>query len=307
MRRSSSLWFALTLAAVPVLSPAASPDASYRVSIATRFGDLAPNDGLIILTAPYNNYPDATEDRRLHLAIQPDPPLAPHTSWSSTGTVTLLLQPEIRNSVPVNPPDVEIEPGAPIGPFTVSALLGPPLNVRVTRPGFSYAKLSLGCARGNPGGVRFDATGVPHEVASPALADIYVTGPAIPSIALWDHCAAAYHDANAESFTLHVPGGGVILEKGRLAFPSVSSADVHANTATSFPLGKLHGTLLWRTRSGRLVKTLAGDYGPTVALIAPTLMADAAGTFADVTFFHAPATTNAPERPAQIEPAAERP
>lgn len=70
---------------------------------------------------------------------------------------------------------------------------------------------------GNPGGIRLEHDGTPAEVTRPEDADIFMTGPVIPSDAIWDRCSSSYHDPNATTYTLHVPGGAVCHRSDRLS------------------------------------------------------------------------------------------
>ena len=263
----------------------------YSVTVVPDFGERQLQSGFLLLTDPVHANPLPMAPRFLQLAISPRPPSVPAVAWTSSGGVHLRLAPSFGFRMPAQPAGAVIDRAGTVGPFTVTAMLGPPIDVRTTVAGFAYERIVLGCAHGNSAGIRFDVGGIPRLTDRPADADMYITGPVDKRSTVLDTCPSAFYDANATKFTLHVPGGAVELNTEADGFPGVTARDWKpAATATAFDVSQLHGTLLLRTRDHRLVKSLVRAKSDD-AMEGPCLGADAHDRFADTTSTQRAATT----------------
>lgn len=121
---------------------------------------------------------------------------------------------------------------------------------------------------------------MPQETNTVRDSDIYVMDPIPPELASTTRCPQDFRREAAATPTIHVPGGAVDLGDESATFPDVNGSRWKGSAARAFQTSLVHGTLLWRTRDGRLMKTLQeGNAGEN--LIGQTIMADARGRFPD--------------------------
>jgi hypothetical protein len=265
-----------------LLALAATPAPTYEVTLNELPDEKAPADGFIVLADPPLRRGDEPlrPPPRVHVDVAPAPTEIPGLVVSATGSIRVRLEPTgIGFGTPRLFPDADIERAEESGPFTIEATIGPPVNRRSTIAGFAYAELQVGCAFGT-GGVRLDSSGTLRATDRLADADMFITVPrstaaAAASDPRLPRCPDAFVDAAATRATLHVPGGAVVVAAAK-HFPALEAREWGRSPVTTFDARGLRGTLLWRARDGRLVKTridLAGDG----EVAGPTLAADAAG------------------------------
>ncbi len=280
-----------TAAARPTVAP-------YDVTFELNFGERTEPGGFIVLTDPFSHGTQPFAPRTLHVAIAPPPTEVPGLAVTATGGIQVALESSFGFGLAPQIPDVKIDRAGYLGPFTISATVGAPVNVRAAVAGYAYERLAIGCALGNAGGARYTATGALAASALPAQADIYITGPVNAVLAPWDHCTDNFHDAGAAGATLHVPGGAIDLADAT-DFQSVTARAWTGSLATVLAVADIRGTLLWRTRGGRLVKTLV-QIGEDGVLEGATIAADVHDTFADVAASRGPVLTRVKLAPGDV-------
>ena len=112
--------------------------------------------------------------------------MIPDLAWTASGGIRITPSPTVTGfGRPPQPGSAAIDRAGTIGPFSVTVAFGPPLNTQTTVVGFAYERVSLGCAFGNDGGVRFDERGIPRYTSRPNESDTYITGPVLTAIEQW--------------------------------------------------------------------------------------------------------------------------
>lgn len=203
----------------------------------------------------------------LHLVIEPQPAGVPQIDWSTNEpsrvklaaiNPNLSIQRLPGDSAYTPPPPfdrISVAPGKALGPSTIFAAIGPPINERVSLPAYTYPTLSVGCEIGFEDGVTFNKSGAVRTSQTVDASDVYVTGPLNnpPITGIFNGCRGEFASARDSTYTLHVPGGGVLIAETYL--PNVS---VHAwrGAFTAAPQTPGYATIIFQTRDRRIVKAL---------------------------------------------------
>ncbi len=252
---------------------------AFKVAIVPTFAGYSASDGrLFLMDEPQGHYP--TPPHVLYVDVTPPLERAPDIAWGASHGIEFGLTPPGSGfGQPPIPAGVAVDRANFVGPFTLTATLGPPVDKQFAIPGFAYESIGLGCTSGFAGAYKIDARGTPHETDTARDADIYLMSPIVPELIIWNRCSDDFRRGVNAKPMLVVPGGAIDLPDGRATFPKVSETRWQGPIARAFDLRAVHGTLLWRTRDGRLMKTL--HTGGSDNVIGQTLMAGADGRFAD--------------------------
>lgn len=285
-RRTRAVWplngaVGTVLAVVVWLNAAeAIANNAYHVEIITT-QDAFLESPLVVSELPGGRAPSSP--LLLRVAIDPAPAAVPDIAWSASGGAK--LGNDLGPNFPFNeapPGAIYLRRGSALGPFTITARVGSPVNRSITVPAYAYPLGAVGCAFGKNDGIAFDRKGQPFPVSQPDDADIYVTGPDGHHSNLFSGCSGAFV-TDAADFTLHVPGGAIDLSSMSALFPKVTASYFRPPFQTSFDASRPPLLLLFRTRDGRLAKIEAGG-GTGDGIAGPTLVANAESVFADATF-----------------------
>jgi len=250
---------------------------AFKATIVIRSESPAIDGRLLLMDPSRGHYP--SQGTSLEIDVTPAPQIPPQIAVTATHGIKASVGYSIRDSLPVLPADIGVERANTVGPFTITATVGPPVNEQFTVSGFAYEGIGLGCASGFAGGYRIDALGVPHETDTVRASDIYVMDTVLPDFIAGDRCPTAFRRQAGTKSTLHIPGGAIDLDDERATFPEVDGTRWKGPSTAVFDPAAVHGTLLWRTRDGRLMKTLVGTAGDNI--LGPTIVAGASGRFAD--------------------------
>jgi len=267
----TGLWFAT--------AQAAGTNAAYRVEITTDRASL--ESPLVVSDLPGGRAPSLPV--RVRVSIDPAPAAVPEVAWSASGGADVAHDggPNYLEIL-ASPDAIYVKRGVALGPFTITARIGSPVNRSITVPAFAYSLAAVGCAYGRNDGIAYDRDGEPQPASRPEDADIYVTGPDGQHSPIFSGCSGAFV-RNTTDFTLHIPGGGLARSTSSALLPTVVANDFTGPFQTSFDASRLSESLLFRTRDGRLVKLgAAGGTGDGIS--GPTLVANVGGEFADSTF-----------------------
>ncbi len=268
--------FSLT-AMLLVICGATNHSQTFSVSIVPQFGETPVSDGrLLLIDPPQGHYPPAP--RLLEVNVTPPLSAVPRIAWTASHGIRLALAPEFGFGTVPRPAGASIARANSVGPFTITATIGPPL-AQLTIPGFAYESIGLGCTSGFAGGYKVDARGVPQQTDTVRDSDIYLTSPVVPELILWNHCSKDFQPPATSNSTLFIPGGAINLPDARGTFSDVDGSRWRGPARHAIDPLLVRGTLLWRTRDGHLMKTLQQSAGEN--LIGQTIMADQNGRFAD--------------------------
>ena len=232
----------------------------------------------ILIDSPQGVHPFPASN--LNVVITPALARAvPTVHWQTTSGIVVRSDPGGTAFGAIVPPYASLDRNGWAGPFTISATVDAPIDRRVAISGYAYESIALGCDQFYGGGYRIDATGVPHETKTIDTSDIYWQAPIDPNFAVWNRCSSDFKPTSPASAILATPGGAVVVADEH-RFATVDGSRWRGPTRYRFDAKSLRGTLLWRTRDGRLMKTLQ-LFPNSVDVIGPTIMADANGRFAD--------------------------
>lgn len=268
----------LPVAAILLMICRATADpGAFKASIAvqTESQRLTIDGRLLLMDASRGHYPS----RGTSLDIKVTPPLkaAPQIAWTASHGIEPFPGDSFAFGVRVFPAGAGVDRANTVGPFAITATLGPPVDEQLTVPGFAYESIALGCPSGFAGGYRIDASGIPRETDTVRASDIYVTDPTVGFYQ--ERCPKAFWRQADAKPTLHIPGGAIDLDDERATFPNVNGSRWKGPISNVFDSSVLHGTLLWKTHDGRLMKTLQANAPDN--LVGPTIMAGAEGRFPD--------------------------
>lgn len=257
----------------------------YSAFLVTNYGPATPPNLVLFRGGKIKNglvSPDSNYQPVLSVVISPEPQSTPPITWNITGT-SAQIAPATPTPIPLptttpigeTPPPIYYSPevvamstSSP-GPSSLSVVIGPPVNITLTRPVFTYPSLVLGCQFAN---------------SSPAVAASYAFDPgAAPSglssdlfdtlgsdqLHYFDPCfGTPFTDMPGALDHFNFPYYGTQVSGGISDFPAVNAGfwrnDFVVNPAFA-------ATYIFKTKGGRFVKA--------VLPIGPYQVSAADGTF----------------------------
>jgi hypothetical protein len=240
---------------------AAEPPPQFTATIVARDGIVRVPSGapLIVGFAHRSRYFDSLFDAGVDVPVSPRPYQLPSPVWSAVGPIALRPAPA-GGTAQVT--------ATGIGAGTVTARFGPPIDTQASRRVYAYGTLSLGCNDISDGfGVAFGDEGSVRLVESPRDADFYAASDEAAFRCGLETPAPRPLGAKPEPLPTvggwFFPGGGVFLRNG-VAFTAVTPAMWRRSITSISPAELLtnerpvaESILLFRTRSGRLVKLMS--------------------------------------------------
>jgi hypothetical protein len=223
------------------------------------------------MDASRGHYPEGTSlDIKVTPPLKAAPQIADGEPWNRTFSGRLVCFRCVGSA------GAGVDRANTVGPFTITATLGPPVDEQLTVPGFAYESIALGCRPDSPadtGSTRlaFRAKLIPCAHRTSTLRTLRLVLP--------ERCPKAFWRQADAKPTLHIPGGAIDLDDERATFPNVNGSRWKGPISNVFDSSVLHGTLLWKTHDGRLMKTLQANAPDN--LVGPTIMAGAEGRFPD--------------------------
>ncbi len=209
--------------------------------------------------------------------------------WRALPDESVVFSDDLAPRYYAGTPGTYVSTGSYRGPVTLRASYG---GQSATLPGFAYDSAAVGCFMSFYNGVRFDDDGLAQPSGTPYLSDIFVTGaghqPAGPP---WYGCTGPFITPDAHGFAVHVPYGGTLLRASAGAFFGYVRAAQWRGDFTVSPVIKTGDILIFRTRTGRVVKLCAEGPAPD-AIGGAYLVAATNGEFYDYAYY-----TRHPYRP----------
>ncbi len=156
-----------------------------------------------------------------------------------------------------------------------------------TLPGFVYDSIAVGCFMNFYNGLRFDDDGAAHASGTPYESDIFFSGAAhVPGRTPWYGCTGPFTSPN-RTFVLHVPYGGRLLRPQDGAYFGYVRASDWRDEFTIAPAVHPGDILIFRTRSGRIVKMTADDIAlmPGPDAFGGAYLVSLNGEFADYAYY----------------------